>query len=44
MPVKNRAAQRLLEQSQINWRRDYDAVLVGFILGVLATLAYQQVW
>ena len=37
-------AVRLLEASQIQWKRDFDAVLVGFVLGVLATLAVQGVW
>lgn len=30
--------QKLLEASAIQWRRDWDAVLVGFVLGVLVTL------
>jgi len=40
----DRGALRLLEESQIQWRRDFDAVLVGFVLGVLSTLAVQGVW
>jgi hypothetical protein len=28
-----------LEESSIQWKRDWDAVLIGFVLGVLATLA-----
>ena len=34
-------ATALLEDSAVHWQRDYDAVLVGFALGVLATLAVQ---
>jgi len=37
-------AVHLLEASQIQWKRDYDAVLVGFVLGVLTTLAVQGMW
>ena len=29
---------KFLEQSSIQWKRDWDAVLIGFVLGVLATL------
>jgi hypothetical protein len=29
----------LTEESSIQWKRDWDAVLIGFVLGVLATLA-----
>lgn len=36
-------AKELLEANAIHWRRDYDAVLLGFVLGVLATLAAQGV-
>ena len=32
------------EPAQIQWRRDFDALAIGFLLGVLATLACQQVW
>lgn len=28
----------------IYWRRDWDALLLGFVLGVLTTLAIQGVW
>lgn len=34
----------MLEAAGIIWRRDYDAVLIGFLLGVLTTLACQRVW
>lgn len=27
-----------LESARIDWRRDWDAVLVGFVVGVLTTL------
>lgn len=37
-------ARQLLEESQIQWRRDFDAVALGFVLGVLTTLAAQGVW
>ena len=30
--------RELLEESAIHWRRDFDAVLMGFVFGVLATL------
>ena len=29
-----------LESSRIQWQRDWDALLIGFVLGVLATLAW----
>lgn len=29
----------LLESSAIHWRRDFDALAAGFVLGVLFTLA-----
>ena len=28
-------AVKLLEESQIQWRRDFDAVLIGWIIGAL---------
>ena len=31
----------LLEASAIHWRRDFDALAAGFVLGVLFTLALQ---
>jgi hypothetical protein len=31
-------ARTLLESARIDWRRDWDAVAVGFALGVLVTL------
>lgn len=37
-------AVSLLEASAVQWRRDYDAVLVGFVVGVLATLAVVGLW
>ena len=36
-------ARQLLEESAIYWRRDWDALFAGFILGVLCTLAMQRV-
>lgn len=36
--------QQLLEESQVQWRRDFDAVALGFVLGVLSTLAAQGLW
>ena len=44
MRTPHHEARRLLESEQIQWRRDYDAVLVGFVLGVLTTLAVQGAW
>ena len=44
---RRRAAQspaRLLESSQVVWKRDFDAVLVGVVLGVLMTLVVQAAW
>lgn len=35
---------RLLEDAQVQWKRDWDAVAIGFVLGVLATLAAQGAW
>ena len=29
----------LLESARIQWQRDWDALLLGFVMGVLATLA-----
>ena len=34
----------LLESSRVQWNRDWDAVALGFVLGVLATLAAQGLW
>ena len=34
----------LLESSAIHWRRDFDALAAGFVLGVLFTLALQGVF
>lgn len=31
--------RKLLEESAIVWRRDFDALLVGFALGVLTAVA-----
>lgn len=31
-------ARELLESSRIDWGRDWDALLIGFVLGVLSTL------
>ena len=36
--------QALLESEAIFWRRDFDAIGLGFVLGVLSTLAVQGVW
>ena len=32
---------RLLEHAKIDWPRDWDALVLGFIMGALATLAWQ---
>lgn len=32
-------ARRLLEESSIQWRRDWDALLVGFVVGFLVCWA-----
>jgi hypothetical protein len=31
--------RQLLESARIEWHRDWDALLIGFVLGVLTTLA-----
>lgn len=31
--------RKLLEEHQIQWRRDFDALLAGYVLGVLSVLA-----
>jgi hypothetical protein len=33
--------KQLLESQAIHWRRDFDALAAGFVLGVLFTLALQ---
>lgn len=40
----SRDAKALIEQSQIDWRRDWDALVLGFVLGVLATVTVQSMW
>ena len=41
-------ATALLEDSAVHWQRDYDAVLIGLVLGllvgVLGTLIVQGTW
>lgn len=44
MRRRDPAAFRLLEESQLQWRRDFDAVALGFVMGVLTTLAVQGLW
>lgn len=34
----------LLEASAVHWKRDWDAVALGFVLGVLVTLAARGAW
>lgn len=34
-PEEKATVQELLEESQIRWRRDWDAVLFGMFMGVL---------
>lgn len=34
----------MLEEAAIHWRRDFDAVLLGFVLGALTVLAAQTLW
>lgn len=34
----------LLEESAVRWRRDWDAIALGFVLGVLTALAVQAGW
>ncbi len=36
--------RELLESSRVEWARDWDVLLLGFVLGVLTTLAVQGVW
>ncbi len=42
--LRHEAASELLEESAIYWRRDYDALMFGFVLGVLCVLAVQGLW
>lgn len=32
--------REVIEDAQIKWSRDWDALLVGFVVGVLVTLAW----
>ena len=34
----------LLESARIIWRRDFDAIALGFVLGVLCALAVRGLW
>jgi hypothetical protein len=34
----------VLESARLDWRRDWDAVAVGLVLGVLLTLAAERLW
>lgn len=36
---ERRQARELLEASAIHWRRDWDALVLGFILGLVTALA-----
>ena len=36
--------REFLEAESLIWKRDFDALILGFVLGVLATLAMQGVW
>jgi len=36
--------RELLEAESIQWRRDGDALLLGFVLGALTVLAVQGMW
>lgn len=40
----NQDAKDLLESSRIQWERDWDALLIGFVLGVLSTLVVGFGW
>jgi hypothetical protein len=42
--VSQQTPRELLESSAIHWRRDFDALLVGFVVGVLATIAVWGMW
>lgn len=37
-------AKQLLESEAIHWRRDWDALVVGFLAGALSVLAVQGLW
>ena len=37
--MKKHTRSLLDEQQQIRWRRDFDALIVGFVLGVLMVLS-----
>ena len=38
-PHERRHAEHLLEESSIHWKRDWDAMFVGFAIGVLVATA-----
>lgn len=38
-----RKARELLEGQAIHWRRDWDALMLGFILGLVTALAFGAV-
>lgn len=37
-------SQQLLEDEAIHWRRDWDCVALGMVLGALTVLAIQGLW
>ena len=34
----------ILEESAIHWKRDWDALFIGFVLGFLAALVGVSIW
>lgn len=36
--------EQLLESARIEWKRDWDAMFVGFVAGALSVLAVQGLW
>lgn len=37
-------ARELLESAAIYWRRDWDAIALGILLGIMATKLFEYVW
>ena len=42
--MSRREARELLESARVQWQRDWDATLIGFIFGVLITLVTGLAW
>lgn len=40
----NDEVRELLESQAVHWKRDWDAVAIGYVLGILTVLAIQGLW